>query len=140
MPLSGVPADVHLKLLQPLATPAVVKPEAIIVGPGDRMGPEVGETATDGDGAFVLVSTAISHGLSPRNVISTATDATDGSITTSRVQEPTTPPTCGDWPLTITSDTQLRCADTVNRPGTIESGASAGAIKPVADMAKRHSG
>jgi hypothetical protein len=26
-----------------------VKPEAIIVGPGDRTGPEVGETATDGE-------------------------------------------------------------------------------------------
>jgi hypothetical protein len=49
MPLSGVPAEVHLKLLQPLATPAVVKPEAIILAPGDRTGPEVGETATDGE-------------------------------------------------------------------------------------------
>jgi hypothetical protein len=52
MPLSGVPAEVQLKLLQPLATPAVVKPEAIIVGPGDRTGPEVGEAEalTDGPG------------------------------------------------------------------------------------------
>jgi hypothetical protein len=49
MPLSGVPAEVQLKRLQPLATPAVVKPEAIIVAPGDRTGPEVGETATDGE-------------------------------------------------------------------------------------------
>jgi hypothetical protein len=43
MPLSGIPAEVQLKRLQPLATPAVVKPEAIIVAPGDRTGPEVGE-------------------------------------------------------------------------------------------------
>ena len=49
MPLRGVPVEVHLKRLQPLATPAVVKPEAIIVAPGDRTGPEVGETATDGE-------------------------------------------------------------------------------------------
>src|SRR5664280_981061 len=49
MPLIDVPAEVQLKRLQPLATPAVVKPEAIIVGPGDRTGPEVGETATDGE-------------------------------------------------------------------------------------------
>jgi hypothetical protein len=49
MPLSGVPAEVQLKRFQPLATPAVVKPEAIIVAPGDRTGPEVGETATDGE-------------------------------------------------------------------------------------------
>jgi hypothetical protein len=27
-----------------------VKPDAIIVAPGDRTGPEVGETATDGEG------------------------------------------------------------------------------------------
>jgi hypothetical protein len=56
------------------------------------------------------------------------------------VHEPTTPPTCGDWPLTITSDTQLRCAETVYRPGTIECGASAGTVKPVADIPKRNSG
>jgi len=49
MPLIDVPAEVQLKRLQPLATPAVVKPEAIIVAPGDRTGPEVGETATDGE-------------------------------------------------------------------------------------------
>jgi hypothetical protein len=49
MSLSGVPAEVHLKPLQPLATPAVVKAEASIVAPGDRTGPEVGETATDGE-------------------------------------------------------------------------------------------
>ena len=49
MPLIGVPAEVQLKRLQPLATPAVVKPEAIIVAPGDRTGPAVGETATDGE-------------------------------------------------------------------------------------------
>jgi hypothetical protein len=98
-----------------------------------------GNPAVEG-GELVLVSTAISHGLSPRNVISTATDATDGSMTTSRVQEPTTPPTWGDWPATTTSDTQLRCAETVYRPGTIERGASAGAVKPVADISNRQSG
>lgn len=49
MPLGVVPAEVQVKVLQPLATPAVVKPEAIIVAPGDRTGPEVGETATDGE-------------------------------------------------------------------------------------------
>jgi hypothetical protein len=49
MPLIDGPAEVQLKRLQPLATPVVVKPEAIIVAPGDRTGPEVGETATDGE-------------------------------------------------------------------------------------------
>ena len=116
MPLIGVPAALHLKPFQPVATPGVVKPVAIIEGPGDGTGPEVGETRTVGDDPYELVSTAISHGLSPWNVIRTATDATDGSTTKSRLQEPTTPPTWGDWPFMITSDTQLRCAYTVKRP------------------------
>jgi hypothetical protein len=49
MPLGVVPAEVQVKVLQPLATPAVVKPEAFIVAPGERTEPEVGETATDGE-------------------------------------------------------------------------------------------
>jgi hypothetical protein len=49
MSLTGVPTEVQLRPLQPLTMPAVVKPEATIVAPGDRTGPEVGETAMDAE-------------------------------------------------------------------------------------------
>ena len=86
------------------------------------------------------MTTSIAHGSLPWNVTLTMTSTTDWSIVNGPSHDDTTPPIDGDVPGEMTSETQLRWADTRYAPGSSVVGALTGAWRAADSPSNRHSG